>query len=71
VLGNIPILGWLFKNTSEQTTKTNLYIFITPRVIENPGEAESVLQEKQGQMDSIRGGSFKINQRQPAETQDE
>ena len=71
VLGDIPILGWLFKDTSETTVKTNLYIFITPRVIKNPGEAESVLQEKQEQMDSIRGGSFKINQRQPDETQDE
>jgi general secretion pathway protein D len=71
VLGDIPILGWLFRDTSEATTKTNLYIFITPRVIENPAEAESVLQDKKGQMDEIRGGSFKINQKPPAETQDE
>ena len=71
VLGDIPILGWLFRDTSEATTKTNLYIFITPRVIENPTEAESVLQDKKGQMDEIRGGSFKIHQRPPAETQDE
>jgi general secretion pathway protein D len=71
VLGDIPILGWLFRDTSEATTKTNLYIFITPRVIENPAEAESVLQDKKGQMDEIRGGSFKIHQKPPAETQDE
>ena len=66
VLGDIPILGWLFRDTSEATTKTNLYIFITPRVIENPAEAESVLQDKKGHMDEIRGGSFKIHQRPPA-----
>ena len=71
VLGDIPILGWLFRDTSEATTKTNLYIFITPRVIENPAEAENVLQDKKGHMDEIRGGSFKINQKPPAETQDE
>ncbi len=71
VLGDIPILGWLFRDTSEATTKTNLYIFITPRVIENPAEAESVLQDKKRQMDEIRGGSFKINQRPPAETAEE
>ncbi len=71
VLGDIPILGWLFRNTSETTVKTNLYIFITPRVIENPAEAESVLQDKKGHMDEIRGGSFKINQRHPAETVDD
>lgn len=71
VLGDIPILGWLFKDTSESREKTNLYIFLTPRVIKNPGEAESVLQEKKGQMDSVRGGSFKINQRQPAKTMED
>jgi general secretion pathway protein D len=71
VLGDIPILGWLFRNTSETTVKTNLYIFITPRVIENPAEAESVLQDKKGHIDSIRGGSFKIHQRQPTETVEE
>jgi general secretion pathway protein D len=71
VLGDIPILGWLFRNTSETTTKTNLYIFITPRVIENPAEAQSVLQNKKGQMDEIRGGSFKINQRHPVEPVEE
>jgi len=68
VLGDIPILGWLFKDRSESTVKTNLYIFLTPRVIKNPAEADNVLQEKQGQMDSLRGGSFKINQNPSAET---
>jgi general secretion pathway protein D len=71
VLGDIPILGWLFRDSSETTIKTNLYIFLTPRVIKNPGEAESVLQEKKGQMDSLRGGSFKINQNPSAETVEE
>ncbi len=71
VLGDIPILGWLFRDSSETTIKTNLYIFLTPRVIKNPGEADSVLQEKKGQMDSLRGGSFKINQNPSAETVEE
>jgi len=71
VLGDIPILGWLFRDRSEAKTKTNLYIFLTPRVIKNPGEAASVMQEKQGQMDSFRGGSFKINQGQPAKTMED
>jgi len=69
VLGDIPILGWLFRDSSESKEKTNLYIFLTPRVIKSPAEADSVLQEKQGHMDSIRGGSFKVNQRQSKGTQ--
>ena len=31
--GDIPLLGWLFKNKEESNSKTNLLIFITPRVI--------------------------------------
>ena len=69
VLGDIPILGWLFKDQAETNQKTNLYIFLTPRVIKNPAEADSVLKEKQKQMDAIRGGSFKINQSQSEGTQ--
>ena len=71
ILGDIPILGWLFKDTSESTIKTNLYIFLTPRVIKNPAEAGSVLQEKQGQMDALKGGSFKFNQNPSAKTVEE
>jgi general secretion pathway protein D len=31
VLGDIPILGWLFRSKTESNQKTNLYIFLTPR----------------------------------------
>ena len=33
ILGDIPILGWLFKSKSLQKQKTTLYIFVTPRII--------------------------------------
>ncbi|MBD1400487.1 type II secretion system secretin GspD [Pelovirga terrestris] len=33
LLGDIPILGWLFKSTSDSEEKRSLLIFITPRVI--------------------------------------
>jgi general secretion pathway protein D len=33
ILGDIPVLGWLFKNTSTTSQKTNLLVFITPRII--------------------------------------
>ena len=36
-LGKIPILGWLFKSRSKTETKTELLIFITPRIVrDNP-----------------------------------
>jgi type IV pilus assembly protein PilQ len=32
-LGDIPVLGNLFKSTSKLVTRTELLIFITPRII--------------------------------------
>jgi type IV pilus assembly protein PilQ len=32
-LGDIPILGWLFKNKSERQNKRELMIFITPKIV--------------------------------------
>lgn len=34
VLGDIPILGWLFKNKSKSDTKSNLLVLISARIIE-------------------------------------
>lgn len=31
--GDIPVLGWLFKNKSLRDTKTELLIFLTPRIL--------------------------------------
>jgi len=33
-LKDIPILGWLFKTGSTEKTKTNLYFFVTPRILD-------------------------------------
>ncbi|RLB94114.1 MAG: type II secretion system protein GspD [Deltaproteobacteria bacterium] len=52
-LGGIPIAGNLFKSTSRKGVKTNLYIFITPHIIQNPAEAEKIYQEKHKQISKI------------------
>ena len=33
LLGDIPVLGWLFKSKSRQITKVNLLFFLTPTII--------------------------------------
>lgn len=38
LLGDIPLLGYAFKRKQKSTTKTELLIFLTPRVIQNPGD---------------------------------
>lgn len=35
LLGDIPILGWLFKSRNAKTTKVNLTVFLTPKIIRN------------------------------------
>ena len=60
VLGDIPILGWLFRDHTETSEKANLYIFLTPKVIKSPAEAMKVYQEKKGQMDTIKEGEIKL-----------
>jgi type IV pilus assembly protein PilQ len=37
-VGDIPILGWLFKNHSQDNQKNELLIFLTPRIL---GQADS------------------------------
>ncbi len=33
LLGDLPVVGWLFKNTTFSTGKTELLVFITPRIV--------------------------------------
>ena len=40
ILGDIPVLGWLFKNQSRNKTKTNLLVFLTPHIVK---EAEQLM----------------------------
>jgi general secretion pathway protein D len=62
-LGDIPLIGWLFKTQSKANNRTNLYIFITPRVVKNPAEAEALYQEKKPAADSaVKGGEIKLYQ---------
>jgi general secretion pathway protein D len=41
-LGNIPIFGWAFKQTSVSKRKTNLLIFLTPHIINSPEDIDRV-----------------------------
>jgi len=37
--GDIPLLGYLFKNTSKSSNKTELLVFLTPRIVKDSVEA--------------------------------
>lgn len=47
LLGRLPILGNLFKFKSRQSTKINLLILITPRIVESEEDMQNILEERQ------------------------
>ena len=53
LLGDIPYLGWLFKTHSTNDRKTNMFIFITPRIIRNPAEIAAVTLKKEDQLEAV------------------
>jgi len=46
VLGDIPLLGWLFKAKTSGKVKTNLMVFITPKIVRNPKDNNAILNRK-------------------------
>jgi len=53
-LGDIPGLGFLFSNRANSFEKNNLYIFLTPRVIQTPEEAQRVSSYKKNEITRIK-----------------
>lgn len=50
-LGGIPGLGWLFKSTTDRDEKTNLLVFLSPHIVENPEENRKLYQDKKNYTD--------------------
>ncbi len=62
-LGDIPMLGWLFKSISDSNEKTNLYFFLTPHVIRNPAEIDDVSDRKKDEINKVmKEGNIKLYQ---------
>ena len=47
LLGDIPLLGWLFRDTVTAKTKTNLLLFLTPYIVRDQGDFRRILERKQ------------------------
>ncbi|HKB16392.1 MAG TPA: hypothetical protein VKF62_10015, partial [Planctomycetota bacterium] len=45
-LGDIPILGWLFKNEQRTKDKRSLLVFITPSIVRSPEETDQFLKQE-------------------------
>lgn len=49
LLGDIPLLGWAFRRKIKEDTKTELLIFLTPYVVNQPEELEQLTREETDQ----------------------
>lgn len=50
ILGDIPIIGNLFRSTSKQDTRTELMVFLTPKVIRNADDMRKLRQQHEQDM---------------------
>jgi len=64
ILGDIPLLGNLFRFKSVSRKKTNLLIMLTPRIIRDPGEMLERSEEQQRKMTE----SFDVQKKEVEET---
>ncbi|MEQ1564736.1 MAG: type II secretion system secretin GspD, partial [Myxococcota bacterium] len=49
VLGDIPLVGALFRSTNNKERKTNLMIFITPHIVDEPDDMIEIQRVKEAQ----------------------
>ncbi len=50
ILGDIPLLGQLFKSTDNRKVKTELIVFLTPRIVRSPEEARKLREDAQKEL---------------------
>ena len=63
LLGDIPLLGNLFRYRSSQKTRQNLMIFLRPTILHNAGDADTVTSPRYNEIRQLqigRGGSVPL-----------
>jgi len=55
LLGDIPILGWLFKNKTYEKKKVNLFVFLSPHVIHDSENLSKLTEEKKTEFARAEG----------------
>lgn len=60
LLGDIPGLGWLFKSNSDTSVKTNMFIFITPKIMRNPADIAGVTLSKEDDISTVMPGAKEV-----------
>ena len=63
-LGDIPILGWLFKNTTDRDSKVNLLVFLTPRIVRTPLDLEHETIRRREEFRDKSGTALELSERE-------
>ncbi|HWA82890.1 MAG TPA: secretin N-terminal domain-containing protein [Fimbriimonadaceae bacterium] len=50
ILGDIPLLGQIFRSTSKSDTKTELLVLLTPRIVRNPDDAKAISERQKKEL---------------------
>ena len=62
LLGDVPVLGAPFRRTETSSRRTELLVIITPRVVRNPNQAQSITEEYRKKLSApgalIRDGGY-------------
>ena len=66
-LGDIPVLGWLFKTTTRSLTKKNLLIFLTPHIVRSSDQLEKETIRKREEFMSASRDGLKLSGRERAQ----
>lgn len=66
LLGDIPVLGWLFKNTTKSVEKVNLLFFMTPKILAsyektNADNVKDLLNRRQSHLKNMVGDEDAFN----------
>lgn len=63
LLGDIPILGWLFRNSTIDSSSNNLMVFLTPHIVHGANDLAGIykakLAERDDYMEKIYGSDFR------------
>lgn len=55
LLGDLPVVGNLFRSKARSRTKTNLMVFIRPTILRTPADSRRVTEQRYGYLRAVQG----------------
>jgi len=52
ILGSIPLLGWFFRSEKTENVRSEILVFLTPRVLDTPAQVEDHARNMRASMDT-------------------